>query len=232
MKGADDATVAQWIRDDRIDILIDIAGHTGHNRLGVFGPKPAPVQITWLDYLNTTGLAAIDYRLTDAVSDPPGTSEALRRESAAPPGAHAVVLESAGHGAAAHAAADALGRRSHAGLVQPWGEAHGCDACVVVASAHGGSAGATRRRRRPRGRAQARIRAAFGATAPRVRIFPRLSVEAFRREAAAVDLALDPVPFSGAATTLEMLWQGVPVVTLPGTMSPSRSTASMLAYSV
>ena len=81
MKGVGDATVAQWIRDDRIDVLIDIAGHTGHNRLAVFGCKPAPVQITWLDYLNTTGLDAIDYRMTDAVSDPPGASDALHSEA-------------------------------------------------------------------------------------------------------------------------------------------------------
>ncbi len=81
MRGATDAEVAQWIRADGIDILIDIAGHTGHNRLGVFGRKPAPVQITWLDYLNTTGLDAIDYRLTDAISDPPGASETLHSET-------------------------------------------------------------------------------------------------------------------------------------------------------
>ena len=58
MRGVKDEFVAQSIRDDRIDILIDIAGHTGHNRLAVFGAKPAPVQITWLDYLNTTGSKA------------------------------------------------------------------------------------------------------------------------------------------------------------------------------
>ena len=72
MRDMDDSQVATQIHADAIDILIDIAGHTGHNRLGVFARRPASVQMTWLDYLCTTGLAAMDYRITDAVSDPPG----------------------------------------------------------------------------------------------------------------------------------------------------------------
>ena len=118
MRGADDETVAQWIRDDGIDVLIDIAGHTGHNRLGVFGAKPAPVQVTWLDYLNTTGLDGIDYRLTDAVSDPPGASDALHSETLDPPRAGTMVLESAVRRAGAGTAAGARGGPSDARLVQ------------------------------------------------------------------------------------------------------------------
>ena len=70
--GLTDAEVAQRIRADKIDILVDLAGHTDHSRLRVFAQKPAPIQATWLGYLNTTGLTAIDYRLTDEVLHPPG----------------------------------------------------------------------------------------------------------------------------------------------------------------
>jgi predicted O-linked N-acetylglucosamine transferase (SPINDLY family) len=78
--GLSDERVAQMIRDDRVDILIDLAGHTGDNRILTFARKPAPIQVSYLGYPNTTGLTAIDYRLTDAFADPPGMTEALSVE--------------------------------------------------------------------------------------------------------------------------------------------------------
>jgi predicted O-linked N-acetylglucosamine transferase (SPINDLY family) len=228
MKGATDGAVAQWIRDDQIDLLLDIAGHTGHNRLGVFGRRPAPVQLTWLDYLGTTGLDAIDYRITDAVSDPPGASEALHSETllriapaqwcwnppsvgtapVPPPdtGSDVLTLGSFNQGAKLTDATLALWARVLAALPS---------ARLVVVGVAAGSA-------------QARVRAAFGADASRVLVHARLAPEAFRREAAAVHIALDPRPFSGATTTLEMLALGVPVVSWPGSTSASRSSASLL----
>ena len=61
--------VAEQIRNDHIDILVDLAGNTANNRLDVMALKPCPLQITWIGYNNTTGLGAIDYRITDAIVD-------------------------------------------------------------------------------------------------------------------------------------------------------------------
>jgi len=70
-----DLQVAELIRTDRIDILVDLAGHTANNRMMVLGMKPAPIQVTYLGYFATTGLPTIDYWITDQVLHPDDTEE-------------------------------------------------------------------------------------------------------------------------------------------------------------
>lgn len=76
-----DDEAAEQIRQDGIDILVDVAGHTGNNRLLVFARKPAPIQVTWLGHPNTTGLETIDYRITDSFAEPVGMTEHLNTET-------------------------------------------------------------------------------------------------------------------------------------------------------
>ncbi|NDF12706.1 MAG: hypothetical protein EB060_07865 [Proteobacteria bacterium] len=68
--GLDDAALANMVREDRIDILLDLTGHTGKNRLLTFARKPAPVQATWIGYFDTTGMETMDFLLADAITLP------------------------------------------------------------------------------------------------------------------------------------------------------------------
>ena len=81
LRGLTDDVAAVRIREDVIDILVDLAGHTARNRMGLFARKPAPLQVSYIGYPNTTGLETMDYRITDSWVDPPGNADALHTES-------------------------------------------------------------------------------------------------------------------------------------------------------
>ena len=223
-----DEAVAETIRGDAIDALIDLSGHTRGNRLGVFARKPAPVAMTWLGYLNTTGMRAMDYRITDARADPPESdrfhTEALIRlpdtlwcyeapaDAPVPearPDDRALVFGSCNHAAKLNGEVIALWSRVLRDLPQS-------RLCVMAV---------------PDGGAGERIAAAFarhGVQADRIQMHPRCAREKYWRLLAAIDVALDAFPYNGGATTCDCLWMGTPVVTLAGESGFSRSGASIL----
>lgn len=226
--GLSDAQLVERVRADGIDVLVDLSGHTAGNRLLAFVRRAAPVQVTWLGYPNTTGLSAMDFRLTDARADPPG-AEALHTE-------HLVRLPTAwcyrpwGDAPAVAArradpAAIVFGAmnnpaKSNGLLVDAWAR--------IVA----GIPGSRILMHAPDDEAyRARIVATFGAAgadASRIEFFPRLATAAYLSRYAEVDIALDAFPCAGATTTLDALWMGVPVVTLAGERPYGRSGASIL----
>ena len=76
-----DKEVADLVENDEIDILVDLAGHTGNSRIFVLAYKPAPIQVTWLGYPDTTGMSQVDYRITDSIADPPGSEKFYAEKS-------------------------------------------------------------------------------------------------------------------------------------------------------
>ena len=231
-----DEAAAALVRADEIDLLIDLAGHTAGHRLGLFARRPAPVQATWIGYPNTTGLETIDYRLTDAISDPPGQtdpfySEKLVRlpatfscyepDQAAPPvnalpgaASGVITLGSFNNFAKVTPAVIALWAR----LLRELPTAR-----LLLKSRGLGD-----------GSVAGRIRAAFadaGVSSERVILqAEELPVAAHLALYHQVDIALDPFPYNGTTTTCEALWMGVPVVTLAGRTHAARVGASLLTH--
>ena len=233
--GLSDEELAERIRADGIDILVDLAGHTANNRLRVFARKPAPVQVTWLGYPNTTGLEAIDYRLVDAVTDPVGEADAWASETL-------VRLEGGFlcYGGLKDAPEPTVPPCLKTGTVT-----FGSFNNPAKVSAATFDAWATLLSRLPQARlllkgkpfADAATRALFlarlgerGVAAERVELVAWLPGTAahlalYHR----VDIALDPFPYNGTTTTCEALWMGVPVVTLRGDRHAGRVGASLLS---
>lgn len=233
--GLSDEALAARIAADGIDILVDLAGHTAHNRLRVFARKPAPVQATWLGYPNTTGLSAIDYRLVDAVTDPVGQADACASET---------LLRLEGgflcYGGVADAPAPAPPPCLANGAVT-----FGSFNNPAKLSPATLDAWAALLARLPQARlllkgkpfADAATRALFlarlserGVAAERVELGGWVAGSADHLALyARVDIALDPFPYNGTTTTCEALWMGVPVVTLRGDRHAGRVGASLLS---
>lgn len=236
LAGLSDEEVAMGIQEDRIDILVDLNGHTAMNRLLVFARKPAPVQVTWLGYPNTTGLAAMDYRLTDRFADPAGMTECYHTETLLrlpecfscyrPPAAapEVGVLPGGERGAVTFGS---FNTRSKIGpeVVALW-------ACVLRAVP--GSRLMLKGKGYDDESVQEALLDAFrvhGIGEDRVQLFGGHDTHAEHlRRYHDIDIALDPFPYNGTTTTCDALWMGVPVVTLAGTTHVSRVGVSLLNH--
>ena len=232
--GLSDRLAAERIRADGIDVLVDLSGHTAGNRLPLFALKPAPVQVTWLGYPGTTGLAAIDYRLTDDIADPPGEADKYHSERLIrlPRG---FLCYEAADDAPAVGGLPALRNGyitfgSFNNLPKINREVIGLWSDILRRVA--GSRLLLKSRQFADGHVRQRILEMFGGggiAAGRIRLLPRTASTTGHLEwYHQVDIGLDPFPYNGTTTTCESLWMGVPVITLRGERHAGRVGASLL----
>lgn len=234
--GQSAVTVEKTIRADQPDILIDLAGHTGMSaRLPLFARRLAPVQMTYLGYPDTTGLPAMDYRLTDGVADPEGEADAFATErlvrfspcawSYLPPVAAPEVapLPSAASGAITFGCFNTLGKITDETLAA-WARLLASvqgSRLLLKAAGLGESDEAARLRSRL---------ASAGFADGAVELLERTPDTASHLALyGRVDIALDTWPYHGTTTTCEALWMGVPVISLRGDRHVSRVGASLLS---
>lgn len=229
--GLTDTMLAERIRHDCVDILIDLAGHTAGNRLLVFARRPAPVQCTWLGFPSTTGLDAVDYLLTDSVVDPEGepvfcTEEPVRLpwlacywpDAAAPP---TNPLPAASKGYVTFGCLNNPAKYNEH-VVALWARLlRSLPQSRLLLFRHT-LRGARRKSLIEQFRQQ-------GVSSERISTFNALPAGVHHLAVYHdIDIALDPFPWTGHATTCEALWMGVPVVTLRGSTRASRLSASVL----
>ncbi len=233
----DDEAVAKLVREDGIDILVDLSGHTAGNRLLVFARRPAPVQVSYLGYPNTTGLAQVDYRLTDELADPVGESDGLHSESLmrlatgflcyspatdTPPVSETPVLN---NGYITFASFNNVAKVNES-VVAAWARIlNGLpDSRLLLKSRQLADRGAQHRLLDLFSDHEVDLQRLefLGGLPPR---------DEHLRTYARVDVALDPFPYNGTTTTCEALWMGVPVVALAGQVHRGRVGASILHFS-
>ncbi|MBP2233306.1 putative O-linked N-acetylglucosamine transferase (SPINDLY family) [Azospirillum agricola] len=232
--GMSDEDAAARIKADRIDILVDLAGHTAENRLTLFARKPAPVQVTWLGYPNTTGMRAIDYRLTDGVADPVGAHDHLSAETLVrlPHGFHCY-LPPVDVGAQPRPPVlengfVTFGSFNNTSKVTPDVVRVWAEILKRVPSSH------LLLKSRQMGDDETRKRyvtlfAAHGIAEDRLTLLARIpAADGHLRAYDRIDVGLDPFPYNGTTTTCEALWMGVPVLTLAGRGHVARVGASLL----
>ncbi|VWD45300.1 tetratricopeptide repeat protein [Burkholderia lata] len=230
--GMSDKTFLERIRNDRIDILIDLSGHTGRNRLVALAQRAAPVQASWIGYPVTTGLAAMDYYLTDRFVAPHGefddqfVEQIVRLPAVAPfmppPNCPPVnVLPALHNGYTTYGSFNRLNKLSPH-VIAVWARVlHADPTARMVLGAIGNE------------RDQHTLTEWFataGINTGRLSFKWRSSIPVYMQQHHGVDLCLDTFPYAGSTTTLNALWMGVPTVTIPGATLAGRGSATWLQH--
>jgi len=234
--GLNDQQVVDLIRKDNIDILVDLAGHTAGNRINVFAYKPAPIQITWLGYPNTTGLKSIDYRFTDAIADPLGKSEQFHSEQ----------LIRLPHGFLCYQGNESVPLQKdlpyiknnyitfgsfnnmskiNDQVIKLWSRVLQAvsDSHLILKSKQFADTALTTR--------FLNLFEKEGILNDRISIYAKIpNNEQHLSLYNSIDIALDPFPYNGTTTTCEALWMGVPTITLKGNKHSNRVGASIMTH--
>ena len=230
-----DDELARMIQADAIDILVDLSGHTGLNRLLVFARKPAPIQVTWIGYPNTTGLSTMDYRITDAFADPIGATEALHTEKLVrmpecfscfkPPSnaPHVSALPAVARGTITFGSFNNFAKITPE-VMRVW---------IAILARVPGSRLVLKNWCLDNDRMKTFMLDAFvryGATPGQVELWnPNTSNVDHLNCYNSIDIGLDPFPYNGTTTTCDALWMGVPVITLAGVSHVGRVGVSQMS---
>ncbi len=230
ISGLSDQQAADLVRDDRIDILVDLKMHTADNRLLLFARKPAPVQVSWLGYPGTTGLSTIDYRLTDPYLDPPGLfDESYAEESIRLPDTFWCYDPLTDQPSVNELPALKSGAMTF-GCLNAFCKIN--DGCLALWAR---VLRAVPRSRllllAPRGQSRDKVLARLhqeGIAAARVVFADKRPRPEYLKLYHRIDIGLDPLPYNGHTTSLDAFWMGVPTITMPGKTVVGRAGWSQL----
>jgi protein O-GlcNAc transferase len=233
--GMFDERAAELIRNDGIDILVDLAGHTAFNRILIFAHKPSPVQVAWIGYPDTTGIASVDYKIVDNFTDPPGMTDQFYTEKLARlPGCflcyqpygdspEVAALPALANGYITFGSCNNFAKISPQLLTMWAAILHAVPNSQLILKAKSLSDTETRQN-------TTRFFTEAGIGEERIQLLHWLpSTKAHLEIYNRIDIGLDTFPYNGTTTTCEALWMGVPVITLAGNTHASRVGASLLS---
>lgn len=233
LTGLDDADAAQRIADDKVDILIDMAGHTEHNRLPMFAWRPAPVQVSWLGYFATTGVKEIDHVLSDPWTTPPELQKEFTerlwllpdtRMCFTPPESSVQVSELPAQ-TTGHITFGCFNNLTKVNdeVLALW--------TAIVQRTPGSKLFLKAPQLDDHQMHEQTVRRleSLGLNAKQFVLEGHSPRDEYLRSYDRVDIGLDPFPFTGGTTTAESLWMGVPVLTLRGDTMVGRQGVSMMA---